>query len=381
MQKKIRDTYYKNFSNIDVNGVLTDELNQYGLIERINSEFDSNKEELSREDIDNTIRIILRLILWDKLFKGTEYAFDEGCFWGDKRRKDVVYLNRIVCVRPGEKIIYPNTAKILFSIFGRWPQMRESFFGGQKDSLMKCSSEQDYRAFIETKPYFEYALFALYHLCRLTNKSVKKFTTAINKSFEEDTTAIDLFSDSDIFRTLFQKINDIQFMWNGKASVSNEETIVIREFVIKLLAGFKAIPGKNGFFLHPKPIDVSFLNGVLAFLKDGDFSHDVSPLYYERYLHNTSSVKKETGAIISSINFFQSLLILLNSLVSGVCFIIPPSHLVSNYGSPKLEYLWATDDIDARKIVILRCSDGRLSNLSNNAYAGCFILLQEQQNR
>ena len=368
---------YNNFCTISdeyVNQFLAEDLEQYEIIKSINREFDSIEKALprDRDTIDNTIGIILRIVLWDRLFKETEYIFDERRFWGrnkNKKSKVISYLIPIVCEPYGNKG-YPVTAKELFSIFGRWPKMRDSFWGKQKDALQKCVSKEDYSAYIKKNYYLEFSLSAKYSLSRLN------YTPYVDAR-----TAIDLFPDSDILpieelRSLFEEVNGIQFMWRGKASGLGEEALIIKELVTSFIACFIQVPHHNDEFVHTKPVDFSLLKGVLdCFIKDENLSPSVPLLRYEWYIHN-SAEKNKNDVIVSSISFFNNFLSLLNSFVAGVSFVIPSASVVSNLKFSELEYTWATDDIDASKILIIRRGDDRSFCISENAYAGCFFMIK-----
>ena len=210
-------------------------------------------------------------------------------------------------------------------------------------------------------------MFARYRISQLNNTS-----------FNEARVAIEKFPHSDILpisqlKALFQEVNGVRFLWKGNAFESDNET-EMKEVVIDLISKCKPSNISNGCFLHSQPINYYLLRKILQQRKVTD-----KLLNYELYLHDCQ--KKEGGdesVIISSKDFFLSLISVLNDMVSGVKFSLPIVSMISVEQSTSLEYIWVNSSDKSGKQIVVSCRDGKIFPLSGGVFAGCLLMLDTQ---
>jgi hypothetical protein len=342
-----------------INNYLDEELGLYiDCIEPINNELHDSKDTQS----DVRINIILRLILWDKLFY-KKFEFEESKILGSYRRKAFIDALFPIIHNPE---IYTKSHNMLVGIFSRWPQIRDFIFRPQKNKLDKCNSSDDFLSFADSSPYLEYALYAKYRISQLNNTP-----------FIEAKIAIENFPQSDLLpinqlKSLFQEVNGIHFMWKGIASES-DNNIGIKEVIMDIISNSKPSNTNDEYFLHNLPIDYYLLRRILSSLTEA--SNEKS-LNYELYLHDCQ--KKENNdkiAIISSKEFFFSLISMLNDVVSGINFSLPKVGMIPIEKYTSTEYLWAEFPDNSMKQVVIRCKDGKIFPDSKGLYAGCILML------
>lgn len=380
---------YDDFQSLrrdDVGRILDEELGLYtDIIKPVNTELKAAKIIVSLdEDIDGfevqdaidttiIINIIHRIILWDRLFSNSCYTFDETKLVGTFN-KDVVRMALLAIINSPERL--PITYSLLLETFGRWSQLRDLLFSEQKAVLDRCISAYDYEAFLKTNPYQEFSLFARYRLSLINNTP-----------FNEAKTAIDRFPNSDILpikeiKTLFQEVNGFHFMWKGDAAGTNEFSAAIRRMIIDVISNFKHIPHCDNVIVQATPIDYCLLRGVLDCITyDKALLRSLSMLCYEWFAYqNASIVKSEKAAIFSTVDFFKSLIFLLNSFISGVHFSFLNTKNIVNSRRTRLDYLWVEDEKDASRIMVIRGNDGKVFSVNENVFAGCLLMLTYDSN-
>ena len=380
---------YDDFQSLrreDVGRILDEELGLYtDIIKPVNIELKAAKIIVSQnEDIDGfeaqdtidttvIINIIHRIILWDRLFSNSCYTFDEIKLVGTFN-KDVVRMALLAIINSSERL--PKTYSLLLETIGRWSQLRDLLFSEQKAILARCMSSSDYEAFLKTNPYQEFSLFARYRLSLINHTP-----------FNEAKPAIDRFPNSDILpiqelKSLFQEVNGSHFMWKGDAAGAGEFSAAIRKIIIDIISSFKHIPHCDNVMVQANPIDYCLLKGVLdCFIYDKTVLRSLSILCYEWFVYqNASNVKDEKAAIISTADFFKSLIFLLNSFITGAHFSFLNTKKIVNSRKAGLDYLWVEDEKDASKIVVLRGNDGKVFSVNENIFAGCLLMLTYESN-